>query len=159
MKAHDSKSCGRFSRLGSSNLPLSAIAIVTRRKMDEDSVFTKIIRGEIPCHKIYEDDKTFAFLDIHPASPGHTLIVPKVQVDKIYDLPDEYYFAMFATAKKLAKNMEQILNKRTFYKVVGNDVPHAHIHLISDGYNPIDRDLKIAPDKELADIADKLRME
>lgn len=93
------------------------------------SIFTQIIRGEIPCYKIYEDDKTFAFLDIHPETPGHTLVIPKNEVDKIYDLPDEDYEALLKTAKKLSKHMEKVLRKRTLWKVVGTDVPHAHIHL------------------------------
>ncbi len=94
------------------------------------SIFTKIINGEIPSYKIYEDDKTYAFLDIHPESKGHTLVVPKNEVDKIYDLPDEDYEALMATAKKLAKNMEEKLNARTLLKVIGTDVPHAHVHLV-----------------------------
>ena len=95
------------------------------------TIFSKIIAGEIPCYKIYEDDKTFAFLDIHPEVPGHTLVVPKIECDKLYELPDDYYQAMWATAKKLAVNMEKVLGSRTLIKVVGTDVPHAHIHLSS----------------------------
>jgi histidine triad (HIT) family protein len=94
------------------------------------SLFTKIINGEIPSYKIYEDDKTYAFLDINPEAKGHTLVVPKNEVDKIYDLPDEDYLALMATAKKLAKNMEDKLHTRIFLKVIGTDVPHAHVHLI-----------------------------
>lgn len=94
------------------------------------SIFTKIINGKIPCYKIYEDDKTLAFLDIHPETPGHTLVIPKNEVDKIYDLPDEDYEALLKTAKKLAKHMENTLGARTLWKVIGTDVPHAHIHLI-----------------------------
>lgn len=94
------------------------------------SLFTKIINGEIPSYKIYEDDKTYAFLDINPEAKGHTLVVPKNEVDKIYDLPDEDYLALMATAKKLAKNMEDKLHARIFLKVIGTDVPHAHVHLI-----------------------------
>lgn len=94
------------------------------------SVFTKIINGEIPCYKIYEDDKTFAFLDIHPESKGHTLVIPKKEVDKIYELPDEDYVALMDTAKKLSQHMEKVLGVRTLWKVVGTDVPHAHIHLM-----------------------------
>ena len=94
------------------------------------SVFTKIINGEIPCYKIYEDDKTIAFLDINPETKGHTLVVPKVEIDKIYDLPDGYYEALMATVKKLAKHMEDTLGTRTLIKVVGTDVPHAHVHLL-----------------------------
>ena len=94
------------------------------------SVFTKIINGEIPCYKIYEDDKTLAFLDINPESKGHTLVVPKTEVDKIYDLPDEDYQALMKTVKKLSKNMEEKLGQRTLWKVIGTDVPHAHVHLL-----------------------------
>ena len=93
------------------------------------SVFTKIINGEIPCYKIYEDDKTIAFLDIHPETPGHTLVIPKNEVDKIYELPEEDYKALMATAKKLSAHMEKVLGQRTLWKVIGTDVPHAHIHL------------------------------
>ena len=93
------------------------------------SIFTKIINGEIPCYKIYEDDKTFAFLDIHPETRGHTLVVPKKEVDKLYDLEDEDYFAVMNTARKLSSHMEKVLGARTLWKVVGTDVPHAHIHL------------------------------
>ena len=96
----------------------------------EDSIFTKIIKGEIPCYKVYEDEKTMAFLDIAPESMGHTLVVPKVQVDKIYELDDEDYAALFATVKKVAKHMEEVLGARTLMKVIGTDVPHAHVHLM-----------------------------
>jgi histidine triad (HIT) family protein len=94
------------------------------------SVFTKIINGEIPCYKIYEDDKTFAFLDINPETKGHTLVVPKNEVDKIYELPDEDYRALMDTVKKLSANMEKVLGTRTLWKVIGTDVPHAHVHLL-----------------------------
>lgn len=94
------------------------------------SIFTKIVNGDIPCYKIYEDDKTFAFLDIHPETKGHTLVVPKLEVDKIYDLPDEDYQALMVTVKKLSQHMEQKLNARILWKVIGTDVPHAHVHLM-----------------------------
>lgn len=94
------------------------------------SIFTKIIKGEIPCYKIYEDDKTIAFLDIHPESKGHTLVIPKNEVDKIYELPDEDYNALMSTVKKLSKHLEEKLNARILWKVVGTDVPHAHVHLM-----------------------------
>ena len=99
------------------------------------SIFTKIIKGEIPCYKIYEDDKTLAFLDIHPESKGHTLVIPKNEVDKIYELPDEDYDALMSTVKKLSKHLEKQLGARTLWKVVGTDVPHAHVHLM-----PLDPD-------------------
>lgn len=108
------------------------------------SIFTKIANGEIPSYKIYEDDKTYAFLDIHPETKGHTLVIPKNEVDKIYDLPDEDYEALMATAKKLAKHMEKVFNSRTIWKVVGTDVPHAHIHLM-----PLDETWKYGKTLEL----------
>ena len=95
------------------------------------SIFSKIIAGEIPCYKIYEDDKTLAFLDIHPETPGHTLVVPKVEVDKLYELQMEDYLAVMKTVKILASRVEKILGKRTLMKVIGTDVPHAHVHLVS----------------------------
>lgn len=95
------------------------------------SIFSKIIAGEIPCYKIYEDEKTLAFLDIHPETPGHTLVVPKVEVDKLYELQMEDYLAVMKTVKMLASRMEKILGRRTLMKVIGTDVPHAHVHLVS----------------------------
>ena len=122
------------------------------------SVFSKIIAGEIPCYKIYEDDKTIAFLDIHPETPGHTLVVPKAEVDKIYDLSDEDYMALWMAAKKVAKHMEEVLGARTLFKVIGTDVPHAHIHL-----SPYDetwehgRVVEMSED-EMAEMAERLKM-
>lgn len=95
-----------------------------------NSVFTKIVRGELPCYKIYEDERTLAFLDIEPEAAGHTLVIPKVEVDRIYDLSDEDYNAVMATVKKLARHLEDVLGERTMIKVVGTDVPHAHVHLL-----------------------------
>ena len=94
------------------------------------SIFTKIIRGEVPSYKIYEDAKTFAFLDIHPETLGHVLVVPKVEVDKIYDLSDEDYLALFEAVKRIAQRMDAVLGARVLMKVVGTDVPHAHVHLM-----------------------------
>ena len=96
----------------------------------EDSIFTKIIKGEIPCHKIYEDEKVLAFLDIYPDEKGHTLVIPKKQIDKIYDLDDGDYTHLWLVAKKLAVHYEKILGLRMTLKVIGIDVPHAHIHLV-----------------------------
>lgn len=121
-------------------------------------MFSKIIAGEIPCYKIYEDDKTIAFLDIHPETPGHTLVVPKAEVDKIYDLSDEDYMALWMAAKKVAKHMEEVLGARTLFKVIGTDVPHAHIHL-----SPYDetwehgRVVEMSED-EMAEMAERLKM-
>lgn len=122
------------------------------------SIFTKIINGEIPCYKIYEDEKTLAFLDINPETKGHTLVIPKNEVDKIYDLPDEDYAALMATVKKLSKHYEKVLGTRTLWKVIGTDVPHAHVHLM-----PYDetwhhgRLLKLTPE-EFEEIRTKLAL-
>jgi len=97
----------------------------------QDSIFTKIIKGEIPSHKVYEDAKTFVFLDIHPLLPGHMLVVPKTQVDHFDDLPEEDYQALFATVRKMAKQAKAVMGaKRAIIQVLGFDVPHAHIHVM-----------------------------
>ena len=120
------------------------------------SVFTKIINGEIPCYKIYEDDKTIAFLDIHPETKGHTLVIPKNEVDKIYDLPEEDYVALMDTVKKLSKHMEEVFGVRTLWKVVGTDVPHAHVHLVPfDETWHYGREVELTPE-EFEEIRQKL---
>jgi len=97
----------------------------------QDSIFTKIINGEIPSHKIYEDDKVFAFLDIYPVQPGHVLIVPKMQVEFVWDLDGQDYQALMAAAKKIALRLRQTMEVPfVSSRIVGVDVPHAHIHLI-----------------------------
>lgn len=95
------------------------------------TIFTKIIEGEIPCYKIYETPYVFAFLDIHPLQPGHTLIVPKVAVDSIDDLGEPFYSEMFLAAQKIAKAAKAAFGvTRATYHVLGFDVPHAHLHVI-----------------------------
>lgn len=97
----------------------------------EDSIFTKIIKGEIPCHKIYEDDLTFAFLDIHPVAEGHTLVISKTQVEFLWDLAAEEYQAVTTTAQKVALRLREVIGKPYVGEMVlGTDVPHAHVHLI-----------------------------
>ena len=124
----------------------------------EPSIFTKIIRGEIPCYKIYEDERTMAFLDINPEVWGHTLVVPKVQVDRIYDLPEDDFVALMAAAKKLSQHYEKATGRRTIWKVIGTDVPHAHIHI-----EPLDetwehgRHLEFSPE-EFEEIRGKLAL-
>jgi histidine triad (HIT) family protein len=97
----------------------------------EDSIFTKIINGEIPSHKIYEDDTVFAFLDIHPINTGHTLVIPKRQVEFLWDLDDKSYQSVMASVKKIAQHMRATLGVAYVgVQVIGVDVPHAHVHLI-----------------------------
>jgi histidine triad (HIT) family protein len=96
-----------------------------------DSIFTKIIKGEIPAHKIYEDDDVLAFLDIHPIVPGHTLVIPKKQVEFVWDLSDEDYKKLMTTVKKIALHLRETLDvSYVGEKIVGTDIPHAHVHLI-----------------------------
>ena len=95
------------------------------------TIFTKIINGEIPCHEIAEDDKHLAFLDINPVSEGHTLVVPKVEVDYLFDLSDQQLTDMVLFGKKIAHVLDKATNCiRTGIIVEGLEVPHAHIHLI-----------------------------
>jgi len=128
----------------------------------EPSIFTKIIKGEIPCHKIYEDDLTIAFLDIHPVKPGHTLVVTKKQVDQYIDLDDETYLALWKSVKKVAKRLRDVLeNDRVRVSIVGTDIPHTHVHLIpfDEHDKTIDHNLSEAePDHTaLAELAEKLK--
>lgn len=95
------------------------------------SIFTRIINGEIPCYKITENEHCIAFLDIQPVSKGHTLIVPKEEVDYLFDLPDETYTELHLFAKKVAFALRKAVPcERICTAVIGMEVPHAHIHLI-----------------------------
>ncbi len=97
----------------------------------EDSIFTNIIKGIIPCYKIAEDDKFIAFLDVNPLQEGHTLVVPKTQIDYIYDLPEDILSELFVFSKIVAKKIENSIKcERIGIAVVGLEVPHAHVHLI-----------------------------
>lgn len=95
------------------------------------SIFAKIIAGEIPCYKIAEDDQFLAFLDIFPMAEGHVLVVPKVEVDKAFDLDDKILAQWLVFAKPIAKAIEKaFICNRCGMEVIGLDVPHAHLHLI-----------------------------
>ena len=95
------------------------------------TIFTRIINGEIPCYKIAEDDRFFAFLDINPLAKGHTLIVPKKEVDYIFDLDDTLLAGLNVFAKKIARAIDKSVEcKRVGIAVIGLEVPHAHVHLI-----------------------------
>lgn len=95
------------------------------------TLFSKIIQGEIPAYKIAENDLFFAFLDIFPLQKGHVLVVPKIEVDKVYDLPDNYLGEMLVFAKPIAKAIEESFPcNRISMLTVGLEVPHAHLHLI-----------------------------
>ena len=97
----------------------------------QESIFTRIIKGEIPCHKVYEDDLTLAFLDIHPAQPGHTLVIPKKQTEFVWDLSAADYQAVMETTKKVALQLRKVLGVHYVgERIVGVDVPHAHVQLV-----------------------------
>ncbi len=125
------------------------------------TIFSKIIIGEIPCYKIAEDKHFFAFLDINPMSKGHTLVIPKVETDYIFNLDDQTLADMMLFAKKIAISIEQSVTcLRVGVAVIGLEVPHAHIHLI-----PINKEsdmnfknpkLKLS-DEEMNEIAEKIK--
>ncbi|QSW90675.1 HIT family protein [Flavobacterium endoglycinae] len=95
------------------------------------SIFTKIVNGEIPAYKIAEDDNYLAFLDVNPNAKGHTLCIPKQEIDKIFDMDDELYLGLMKFSKKVAAALEKTVPcKRIGIAVVGLEVPHAHVHLI-----------------------------
>jgi len=116
----------------------------------EESIFTKIIKGEIPAHKIYEDDKTLAFLDVHPIQAGHVLVVPKKQVPQLWDLEREDYLAVMTTCQKVARRLREILHPtRVGMQVIGLHVAHAHVHVLP--FNELEQfltqpDMSVEPD-------------
>ena len=95
------------------------------------SIFTKIVNGEIPCYKIAEDDNFLAFLDVNPNAKGHTLCIPKQEIDKIFDIEDDLYIGLMQFSKRIAIALEKTVPcKRIGMAVIGLEVPHAHVHLI-----------------------------
>lgn len=124
------------------------------------TIFSKIIRGEIPCYKVAEDEKYFAFLDINPLTPGHTLVVPKRENDYIFDLDDNEIAGLMVFAKKIATAIDKTMGcKRVGVAVIGLEVPHTHIHLIpikkEGDMNFANKKLSLPPD-EMQAIADKI---
>lgn len=116
------------------------------------TLFSKIIAGEIPSYKISENERFFAFLDIFPLREGHTLVVPKLEVDRFFDLPDEYLASLLLFAKPIAHAIERSFNcNRCGLSVVGLEVPHAHLHLLpidhADDLNFTRPKLKLTPDQ------------
>lgn len=97
----------------------------------EDSIFTKIIRGEIPAHRVYEDDRIIAIMDIHPVQPGMVLVIPKRQVDEFLTLEEADYHALMDVARKVAQRIRQVFpaRKRVALQIEGLDVPHVHVKL------------------------------
>jgi len=126
------------------------------------SIFSKIVKGEIPCWKIAEDEQYLAFLDINPLAKGHTLVIPKQETDYIFDLDDKILSGMIIFAKKVAKGIDKAMDcKRVGVAVIGLEVPHAHIHLIPIN-NIYDIDfskpkLRLSQE-EFKSIAEKIRL-
>jgi histidine triad (HIT) family protein len=124
------------------------------------TIFTRIVNGEIPCHKVAEDDRFLAFLDIMPLTKGHVLVIPKTEVDYIFDLEDNLLGEMMIFAKKVAHKMKSVLPcRRIGVTVIGLEVPHAHIHLIPiNGLSDMDFSKpKLQPTQlELAEVANMI---
>ena len=124
------------------------------------TIFTRIVNGEIPCHKVAEDDRFLAFLDIMPLTKGHVLVIPKTEVDYIFELEDNLLGEMMIFAKKVAHKMKTVLPcRRIGVTVIGLEVPHAHIHLIPiNGLSDMDFSKpKLQPTQlELAEVANMI---
>tara|TARA_R110002051_G_scaffold145817_1_gene218766 strand:- start:21968 stop:22360 length:393 start_codon:yes stop_codon:yes gene_type:complete len=126
------------------------------------SIFTKIINGEIPCYKIAEDNNFFAFLDINPNAKGHTLCIPKKEVNKIMDLDEATYMGLMAFSRKVGRALENAIDcKRVGMTVIGLEVPHVHVHLIplNEMKEATFQNKVSFTDEEFKNIADKIRSE
>ncbi len=124
------------------------------------SIFSRIIAGEIPCHKIWEDERFFAFLDIHPIQPGHTLVVPKQEIDNILEMDESLYADFFLAARRLMPVIQRAMGSaRVGLVVEGLEVPHAHIKLIpiSQPHDLAQENARDATTEELTDVAEKIR--
>lgn len=125
------------------------------------TIFTRILKGEIPAQKILEDSQYIAFLDIRPVNPGHTLVIPKQEIDYIFDIDDELLKGLFIFAKKIAKAIQKAIPcKKIGVMVAGLEVPHAHVHLIPIIDNLSELNFSRAqnvPNQELASTAEKIR--
>ncbi len=116
------------------------------------TIFSKIIAGQIPAYVLAQNEKFIAFLDVNPITKGHTLVVPKIEVDKLFDVPDEYLAALLVFAKPVAKALEKTFPcNRVSILTVGLDVPHAHVHLIpmntTADMNLANKKLKLSPEQ------------
>jgi histidine triad (HIT) family protein len=126
----------------------------------QDSIFTKIAKGESPCFKVYEDELTMAFMNINPVHTGHLLVITKQQVEFVWDLPDDLYHALMKTVKKVAVRMREVMPERYIHMgISGTDVPHVHVHLIPfNSEDDFKGDENTNPDMdEIKAIAEKLR--
>lgn len=131
---------------------------------DNTNIFAKILRGEIPCHKVYEDDKTLAFMDVMPQATGHVLVIPKYEAVELTDLPCEYACAVFKTAQKIIKAQRQalgvngVVQMQLNHKDAGQSVFHYHMHLIPTHVHELGKhESGFANQDELAQLASQIR--
>ena len=129
----------------------------------QPSIFTRIVNGELPSHKVYEDDRTLAFLNIFPSVPGHTLVIPKAQVANVQDLATDDYAALMTSVKKVMQRMATVFGPdyRICVKVIGFDVPHAHVHVLAcrtvDDFREEENKINPPTQEQLATMAKKIQ--
>jgi histidine triad (HIT) family protein len=136
------------------------------QQYDRNNIFARIIRGEIPCHKVYEDAQTLAFMDVMPQARGHVLVIPKYEAVELTDVPQDYLIAVFSAAKKIIKAQRKVLHRDGIVQLqlsgeqAGQSVFHYHIHLIPGHIHELGKHESVAADQaHLAQLAAQLRAE
>ncbi|MBI0068375.1 MULTISPECIES: HIT family protein [Snodgrassella] len=136
------------------------------QQYDSNNIFARIIRGEIPCHKVYEDEQTLAFMDVMPQARGHVLVIPKCEAIELTDIPQDYLAAVFSAAKKIINAQRKVLHRNGVVQLqlsgeqAGQSVFHYHIHLIPGHIHELGKHESVAADQaELAQLAAQLRAE
>ena len=136
------------------------------QQYDSNNIFARIIRGEIPCHKVYEDEQTLAFMDGMPQARGHVLVIPKCEAIELTDMPQDYLAAVFSAAKKIINAQRKVLHRNGVVQLqlsgeqAGQSVFHYHIHLIPGHIHELGKHESVAADQaELAQLAAQLRAE
>ncbi|PIT10623.1 HIT family hydrolase [Snodgrassella alvi] len=136
------------------------------QQYDRNNIFARIIRGEIPCHKVYEDAQTLAFMDVMPQARGHVLVIPKYEAVELTDVPQDYLIAVFSAAKKIIKAQRKVLHRDGIVQLqlsgeqAGQSVFHYHIHLIPGHIHELGKHESVAADQaQLAQLATQLRAE
>ncbi|PIT58984.1 HIT family protein [Snodgrassella alvi] len=136
------------------------------QQYDRNNIFARIIRGEIPCHKVYEDAQTLAFMDVMPQARGHVLVIPKYEAVELTDVPQDYLIAVFSAAKKIIKAQRKVLHRDGIVQLqlsgeqAGQSVFHYHIHLIPGHIHELGKHESVAADQaQLAQLAAQLRAE
>lgn len=136
------------------------------QQYDSNNIFARIIRGEIPCHKVYEDEQTLAFMDVMPQARGHVLVIPKCEAIELTDMPQDYLATVFSAAKKIINAQRKVLHRNGVVQLqlsgeqAGQSVFHYHIHLIPGHIHELGKHESVAADQaELAQLAAQLRAE